>query len=84
MRPPAETMLLARALAYAVTGAGVGLAVLAGGGHPSTGAGWPTYYMQDHYTFGGLMQNIVSSMVFEGVFEQFPDLKIVSVDKLGY
>ena len=54
--------------------------VLAGGGHPSSGIGWPTYYMQDHYTFGGLMQNIVASMVFEGVFEQFPDLKIVSVE----
>lgn len=54
--------------------------VLTGGGHPSMGLGWPTYYMQDHYTFGGLMQNIVSSMVFEGVFDQFPNLKIVSVE----
>jgi predicted TIM-barrel fold metal-dependent hydrolase len=54
--------------------------VLAGGGHPSSGAGWPTYYMQDHYTFGGLMQNVVASYVFEGVFEQFPELKIVSVE----
>ena len=35
--------------------------VLAGGGHPSSGIGWPTYYMQDHYSFVGLMQNAIST-----------------------
>jgi predicted TIM-barrel fold metal-dependent hydrolase len=54
--------------------------VLAGGGHPSSGIGWPTYYMQDHYSFVGLMQNAISSFVFEGTLEQFPDLKVVSVE----
>jgi predicted TIM-barrel fold metal-dependent hydrolase len=51
--------------------------VIAGGGHPSAGIGWPTYYIQDHYTFGTVMQSVVTSLVFEGVFERFPDLRIV-------
>ena len=27
------------------------------GGHPSTGSGWPTYYMQEHYAMCGNMQD---------------------------
>ena len=44
-----------------------------GGGHPSAGAGWPTYYLEEHNTFGTIMQGVLTSMIFEGVFERFPE-----------
>ena len=34
-----------------------------GGGHPSAGAGWPTYYLEEHNTFGTIMQGVLTSMM---------------------
>ena len=37
----------------------------AGGGSPSTGGGWPTYYIQEHYGFStGVAGNIVWAWIF--------------------
>ena len=33
-----------------------------GGGHPSSGAGWPTYYLEEHNTFGTIMQGSIFEM----------------------
>jgi hypothetical protein len=50
------------------------------GGHASTGSGWPTYYMEEHYAATTGMQNTLTSLVFEGVFERFPKLKIALIE----
>ena len=50
------------------------------GGHASTASGWPTYYMQEHYAASSGMQNTATSLVFEGVLERFPNLKVVLIE----
>jgi predicted TIM-barrel fold metal-dependent hydrolase len=50
------------------------------GGHPSTGSGWPTFYLQEHYVFTACMEAIATSLIVGGVFERFPGLKIVMVE----
>lgn len=49
-------------------------------GFASTGSGSPSYYIEEHHTNVRGMQGLITSMVLEGVFEQFPDLHIVLVE----
>jgi uncharacterized protein len=49
-------------------------------GNPLTGSGWPSFYLEDHVGPAQAMQANVISLVAEGVFEHFPDLKLVSVE----
>jgi uncharacterized protein len=42
-----------------------------------TGAGWASFYYEDHVGLPQALQNQMASMVCEGVFERFPTLKIV-------
>jgi len=50
------------------------------GGGPITGAGWPSFYIEDHAGMPTAFQSQVISMVTEGIFEHFPTLKIVLIE----
>ncbi len=49
-------------------------------GHPITGAGHASYYIEDHTGPPQAVQANVTSLVVEGVFDRFPDLKLISVE----
>jgi uncharacterized protein len=48
-----------------------------------TGTGTPNYYLDENVAFAGFNLPLVSSLVFEGVFERFPNLKIAMLE-LGW
>src|SRR5260370_3342244 len=49
-------------------------------GNPITGSGWASFYLEEHVGPAQAMQANIISMVAEGVFERFPDLKLVAVE----
>jgi predicted TIM-barrel fold metal-dependent hydrolase len=50
------------------------------GGHAVTGSGWVSYYFEEHHTNVQTLQSVVASIVLEGVFERFPDLRWVIIE----
>ena len=48
--------------------------------HPVTPLGWPTYYTEDYAAQAPAFQAALSSLVCEGVFTKFPDLKVVLLE----
>lgn len=58
----------------------VGIHVGGISGYPLAAGGWPSFYLEDHYDHTIGMQSLLASFIFEGVFEAFPDLKLIMVE----
>jgi len=61
---------------------GIPIGIHSGGanGVPLTPGGWHSFYIEDHFGNAVAMQTALASIVFEGVPERWPDLKIVAVE----
>src|SRR3546814_8781969 len=61
---------------------GIPVGIHSGGanGVPLTPGGWHSFYIEDHHGNAVAMQTALASLVFEGVLERWPDLKIVAVE----
>ncbi len=66
----------------AAEAAGLPLGIHTGGtnGHPVTSGGSPSFYLEDHHGNAMATQSALASLVLEGVFEMFPDLKVVMIE----
>lgn len=50
------------------------------GSRANTGSGWTSFYIEEHFAFSHAAQAALVSMIFEGVFDAFPKLKVVLVE----
>jgi predicted TIM-barrel fold metal-dependent hydrolase len=47
---------------------------------PHTAAGWPSYYIEEMMSYGQAYQGHLASMIANGVFDRYPQLRIVLVE----
>lgn len=48
--------------------------------HPVTPVGWPSYYTEDYAAQATAFQSALTSLICEGVFTKFPDLRVVLME----
>jgi predicted TIM-barrel fold metal-dependent hydrolase len=58
----------------------IGIHAFGNGGQPTTGPGWPSYYIEDMVGHSQSCQALVSSMVLSGLFAHVPDLRVVLIE----
>ncbi len=49
-------------------------------GFPSTNSGWPSYYIEEGAAHPAGCQASIASMIFEGVFDRYPDLRFIVIE----
>ena len=49
-------------------------------GHPPTPVGWPSTYLEEHAGMAQVFQSQLISLIAEGVFDRFPDLRIALIE----
>ncbi|POF27976.1 amidohydrolase family protein [Roseibium marinum] len=61
---------------------GLALAIHAGGLYrvPPSVSGWPSYQFEDYVMQSMVFENILTGLAGEGVFQKFPDLKVVFLE----
>jgi len=60
---------------------GIPIAFHVGGNRRMTASGTPSFYFEDHCDFPLRNFNIVASLIFEGVFDRFPGLRIAFLEQ---
>lgn len=58
----------------------IGMHSAAYGTRSNTPSGWASFYIEEHFAFSNAHQTTLASMIFEGVFDAFPKLKVVLVE----
>ncbi len=49
-------------------------------GSPITNGGWPSYYLEEGAAHPASCQASITSLIFEGVFERYPDFKLLIIE----
>ncbi|WP_232665872.1 amidohydrolase family protein [Pseudonocardia sp. TRM90224] len=60
--------------------AGLPIGAHTGGLEQHRGAGWPSFYLEEHVWNANTMASLIMSMLCEGVFEEFPTLQVVCIE----